>query len=55
MSKEQFMAAVRAWREAHPDQEAAYLAAIPKHVADSMAFEGDRVDVRFLEENLPRL
>lgn len=52
MPKEQFMATLRAWRAQNPQPEAAYMSAIPKQVADSMAFEGDRVDVAFLEAHL---
>ena len=55
MREEEFMARVRKWRTSHPSPEAAYIAAIPKHVADSMAFEGDQVDIEFLKENLDSL
>ncbi|MDB5099709.1 MAG: hypothetical protein JWM80_4130 [Cyanobacteria bacterium RYN_339] len=55
MTKEAFMIAVRAWRDSHPNREDAYLSVIPKQVADSMALEGDFVDVQFLEENLANL
>lgn len=52
MRKEAFQAALRSWRERHPDPEDAYMSVIPRWVADSMALEGDKVDVAFLEENL---
>lgn len=52
MPKELFMSTLRAWREQNPNPEAAYMAVIPKMVADSMALEGDRVDLGFLERNL---
>ena len=55
MPKEAFMAAVRAWRERHPNREEAYLSVVPRQVADSMALEGDHVDVAFLQENLASL
>lgn len=55
MSKDDFMAAIQAWRESHPNREEAYMSAIPKHVADSMALEGDIVDVAFLREQLANL
>lgn len=55
MSNERFMAMVRAWREQSPNLQETYIAAIPQQVADSMAFEGDRVALSFLEENLARV
>lgn len=55
MSNDRFMELVRAWREQTPDLKAAYVAAIPKQVAASMAFEGDPVDAAFLEEHLASL
>jgi hypothetical protein len=55
VSKDEFMAAIQAWRERHPNREEAYLSVIPKHVADSMALEGDTVDIEFLREQLANL
>lgn len=55
MSNDDFMAAIQAWRERHPNREEAYLSVIPKHVADSMALEGDPVDIEFLREQLANL
>jgi hypothetical protein len=52
MPKEAFMAAIRSWRERHPNREEVYMSVIPQQVADSMALEGDFVDVRFLQEHL---
>ena len=52
MPKEVFMAAIRSWRERYPNREEAYMSVIPKQVADSMALEGDVVDIQFLQENL---
>ena len=46
------MAQVQAWRAEHANPHDAYLQAIPKAVADSMAFEGEHVDQCFLEEHL---
>lgn len=55
MSDDRFMELVRSWRKDHADLREAYLAAIPQQVAASMAFEGDRVDIAFLRENLSRV
>lgn len=58
MTKEEFMATLRAWREKYPEgpaRTAAYLSAIPKQVQASMAFEGDYVDLKWLEDNLTPL
>jgi hypothetical protein len=52
MPKELFMDTLRAWREQNPNPEALYISVIPKMVADSMALEGDIVDIGFLEKNL---
>lgn len=49
---EQFMVKIQSWRLQHPNRTEAYLQAIPKMVADSMAFEGDHVDVRMLKDRL---
>jgi hypothetical protein len=51
----QIEAAIRQWRNAHPTPQArrqAYLRSVPKQVADSMAFEGDPVDLEILETHL---
>jgi len=51
----QIEAAIRRWRTAHSTPEArreAYLRSVPKEVADSMAFEGDPVDLEILETHL---
>lgn len=45
MTNEEFMKAVSSWRERNPDRQAAYMSSIPKHVKDSMAFEGDKVEI----------
>lgn len=55
MSNDDFMAAIQAWRERHPNREEAYLSVIPKHVADSVALEGEIVDIAFLREQLANL
>lgn len=55
MSKEAFQAALRSWRERHPNPEEAYMSVIPRWVADSMALEGDKVDIAFLEEHLKKV
>jgi hypothetical protein len=52
MDQEFFMTRISQWRAAHPVPTEAYIAAIPRHVLDSMSFEGDQVDIRFLEANL---
>jgi hypothetical protein len=52
VSNELFMTAVLNWRALHPDRLAASLEALPRHVADSMAFEGESVDIGFLRERL---
>ena len=52
MPNDVFMDLVRQWRSEQPNLQEAYVAAIPQHVADSMAFEGERVDLRFLQDNL---
>lgn len=52
MSNDVFMDLVRKWRASQSDLQEAYIAAIPQHVADSMAFEGEPVDLEFLKANL---
>jgi hypothetical protein len=52
MPNDEFMDLVRLWRAGQANLQDAYVAAIPRHVADSMAFEGERVDLAFLQENL---
>jgi hypothetical protein len=52
---EEIHATVCRWRAAHPTAAArrvAYLQSVPKQVADSMAFEGERVDLEMLEDHL---
>jgi hypothetical protein len=47
--------AVRRWRASHATpaaQRAAYLRSVPKQVAESMAFEGEPVDLEILEDHL---
>lgn len=53
--REEIHAKVRRWRAAHPTAAArrvAYLQSVPKQVADSMAFEGEPVDLEMLEDHL---
>jgi hypothetical protein len=53
--REAIHARVRRWRAAHPTpaaRRAAYLGSVPKQVADSMAFEGEPVDLKMLEDHL---
>lgn len=53
--KDQFMTVVQNWRRGTSQPQQAYIAAIPKHVADSMAFEGEPVSQKLLEEHLSRI
>ena len=56
--RKEIEAAIRRWRSAHPTAAArrqAYLRSVPKQVADSMAFEGEPVDVETLETHLKTL
>jgi len=53
--REEIQATVRRWRAAHTTAAArrvAYLQSVPKQVADSMAFEGEPVDLEMLEDHL---
>ena len=53
--RQEIHAAVHRWRAAHPTaaaRRAAYLQSVPKQVADSMAFEGEPVDLEMLEDHL---
>ena len=53
--REEIHATVSRWRAAHPTaaaRRAAYLQSVPKQVADSMAFEGEPVDLEMLEDHL---
>lgn len=56
--RKQIEAAIRRWRESHPTaatRRQAYLSSVPKQVADSMAFEGEPVDLEILETHLKTL
>ena len=53
--QKEIQATVQRWRIAHPTAEARrqeYLRSVPKQVADSMAFEGEPVDLELLEDHL---
>jgi hypothetical protein len=53
--REEIYATVRRWGAAHPTaaaRRAAYLRSVPRQVADSMASEGEPVDLEMLEEHL---
>ncbi len=55
MSREQFRELMRAWRVQHPNPREDYIMSIPRHVADSMALEGEHVSLEFLQRNLERV
>ena len=50
--QERFAEALAAWRAQQPSPRVASPAVIAQQVADSMAFEGDVIDRRWLEERI---
>lgn len=56
MSSQDWQQAIIAWRQLSPEEQRRIaLLRIPRHVARSMAFEGEPVDERMLELHLERL
>jgi len=54
MSDTRWMEALQRWRELPPEDRRHHLEAIPSHVANSMAMEGEPVSETWIRERLAR-